>query len=451
MTRFRLLTLMLVATGASLLVQPVFAATVHEVKTPGGITAWLIEEHSQPLIAVSLAFKHSGSAYDASGKEGLAEALTALLTEGSGDMDADAFNRAVEDRAIRLSAGNDVDMVSVGMQTLSEHREIAFSYLGTMLTQPRFDDSAIERVKAQMRTALTQQESDAYGRLQRGWQVMMFGDHPYGRNTLGSNSSIASISKSDLRDAAKKRLTRDHMIVAVVGDITPDELSLLLDTKLGALSAKATDVPEVSDVKIEASAKQQVIEQDIPQTMVMFGLQGLKRSDPEFMNGFVMNHIIGSGTLTSRLGEEIREKRGLAYTISTQLQPLGHGGAWLGMFATRNEKAAESLKVLRETLARFAAEGPTAGELETAKNYLIGSFTLALDSNAELAAFLVNMQVNALGIDYLDKRNDQIRAVTKEGIAQLAKRLIDPDKLRVVMVGKPVLTDAPASKENNSR
>ncbi len=420
---------------------PAHATEVKEVKTPGGITAWLVEEHSLPLIAVKISFRGSGFAYDAPGEEGRANMAAALLMEGAGDLDSTKFNEALEESAIQMNTAVDEDLLHISVEALSEHKDKALSMVGMALTSPRFDETSIDRTRRQTLSLLVQQGEDPGYKLHRGWQALVYGEHPYGKPQLGTKDGLEKVSESDLRDYMRRYVTKGNIIIGVVGDITPGELSALLDKHLQNLSANYDPEVTVADAAIPAGGEPKVIDFDIPQTMLSFGAPGLKRNDPDYFTAYVMNQILGGGgSLNSKLGIEIREKRGLAYSVYSFLDPSEHAATWNGGFATKNDLAGTAYGVLRDTLKDFIANGPTQKETDDAKRYLTGSFVLNLDSNAEIANYLISMQMHHLGIDYLDKRNRMIEAVTGNAIHALARRLIDPDKLLVVMVGKPKLS-----------
>ena len=420
-----------------------FAASAHatevkEVKTPAGFTAWLVEEHALPLVAVKIAFKNSGYAYDPKGKEGRANMTAALLMEGAGDMDARAFYEALESSAIQLDMSADEDDFLIALESLSEHKEKAFSCLGLALSKPRFDSDAMERVKGQTQTALTQQDQDPGYQAHRAWKKLAFGDHPYANPEIGTKESVGNLSGYDMRQMQKRYLTRENIVIAAVGDINEAELAVLIDKHLAGLPEKYDPDAKVEEVKLPAGEKPFMVEFDIPQTLVGFGTNGLKRSDPDYFHAYVMNQILGGGgSLTARLGKEIREKRGLAYSVFSRLDPMAHAASWQGGFATRGEQAAAAREVLIATLKDFVEKGPSEQEVADAKQYLTGSFVLSLGSNADIASFLISMQLNNLGRDYLAKRNSLVEAVTRENVHAMAKRLIDTDKLLMVMVGKP--------------
>lgn len=416
------------------------ATQVQEVVSPGGLKAWLVEEHALPLVAVKVAFRSSGSAYDPPGREGLTAMVSAMMLEGAGDMDSHAFNEAIENDAVRMNFGSDDDVFRASLETLSEHTDRAFGYLALALAHPRFDDAAIERVRAQTLSMLKEQEHQPHYLLQRQWEQLAFGKHPYGNPSLGTPESVSAIKKDDLARYAAHYLTRENMLIAVVGDITPQELARQLDAHFSGIAAHYQPDVSVAEARLPETAKQMLVDDDIPQTMVMFGTNGLKRDDPDYYAAYVMNQILGGGgALTSKLGIEIRQKRGLAYSVYSQMEPMEHAAIWGGGFATRSDQVGEALKTLRGTLADFAANGPTDAEMDDAKKHLVGSFVLGLDSNGDIAGFLINMQQNHLGRDYLDKRNALMQAVRKDRVKAMAAKLVNPDALLVVMVGKPKL------------
>jgi len=420
---------------------PALAAPVQEVKTKAGLTAWLVEEHSQPLIAVNIAFRDAGRAYDQDGKEGRAAIVSALLMEGAGDLDSDAFTIALENSAVKLGFSTDDDNFYGNLETLSEHKEKAFSYLGMALQTPRFDDEKIKQIKSQTIAAIIDGQNKPAHLLNRAWQKQIFGNHPYAKEELGTKESVEAISADELRYFTKNYLTKKNMVISVVGDISASELSELLDKNLYGLPENYNPETKISDIKLPESAKQTVIEQDIPQTMVNFGMGGIKRADPDYIPAYVMNYILGGGGLTSRLALEIREKRGLTYGINTSLVSMRHAEIFAGGFATRSEKVGEAIGALKDVLKEYAKNGASDKEIADAKEYLTGSFVVGLSSNSSIVNFLTMMQLQNLGIDYMERRNNLIRAVTKEQVKNIAKKLIQLDKLQIVMVGKPQLEE----------
>jgi len=413
------------------------ASKVEEIRTPAGFTIWLVEEHSLPIITTNVSFSGSGLAYDPAGKEGRANMTAALLLEGAGERGAKEFNEALENDAIRLNIGGDDDTIHASLETLSEHKEQAFSLLADALIRPRFDDDAMARTRAKIQAILVEQGGSPYYKLSRAFAAQVFPGHPYSRLGLGSKETVDALTKSDLRNVVARYITKENIIISVVGDTTREEISKIVDEKFKGLPEKYDPDSSVADVSFAQEGASQTVEHDIPQTLVGFGLPGLKRTDPDYIPAFVMNYILGGDGLSSRLGQEIRVKRGLAYSVTSSLQPKGHAGVWRGMFATRNEQAMSAIDTLKATLASYQKNGATEQELKDAKAYLTGSFILDLSSNREVANFLTVMQIYELGSDYLEKRNQLIEQVTLADVNRLSSTLIDPARLRLVMVGKP--------------
>lgn len=414
-----------------------FAGKVQEIKTPGGLTIWLMEEHALPIITTQVSFTGSGTAYDPREKDGRTNMVAALLLEGAGARDAKTFNEALEEEAIRLNVGVDEDLVQAMLQTITTHKEQAFSMLADALIRPRFDADAVIRVRAKMQALLVEQRESPSYKLMRGWQEAVYGNHPYARVGLGTEQSLNALSEKDFRDYVKRYLTKENMIISVVGDISPAEITALLDKQFAGLPARYAPDSEVPDIAFPAQASEAVIVHEMPQSIVNFGLPGLKRSDPDYIPAFVMNQILGGSGLGSRLADAIRVKRALTYGIHTQMEPKAHSAAWRGVFSTRNGEVKNAVELLKSTLATFVSKGVTKEELADAKSYLTGSFILGLSSNEDVASFLNMMQVHKLGSDYLEKRNSLIEQVSAADIKRVSERLIDPARLRMVIVGKP--------------
>jgi len=411
------------------------AGGIVEVKSPVGVTAWLIEDHTLPLIAVDFQFE-GGTALDPPGQEGRANLAMDLLDEGAGDLDSQAFKRRVEDLAIRLDFEASFDAVGGTMRTLSANADQAFDLLRLSLTSPRFDAAAIERVKSQVAVELKQGDEAPRMIADRIWRHTAFPDHPYGRRSAGTLGTLDKLQADDLRRFVTERFGRDKLTVGVVGDITPERLKALLDRTFGALPAQAAPA-FVADTAADVAGALLVVNMPIPQSVVTFGEGGIKRDDPDWYAALVMNEILAGGGLTSRLTLEIREKRGLAYGIGAGLSPLRHAGILYGRVATRNDRVGDMLDILRAEWRRFRDDGPAQAELDAAKKYLIGSFPLSLDTTARLAALLVSLQVEKLGMDYIAHRAELISAVSVDDVRRVAKRLLDPDRLRIVIVGAP--------------
>ena len=414
---------------------------VERVMSPSGIEIWYVQEANIPVISVSLGFR-GGTVLDPPGKSGLANFALALLNEGAGDMDSLTFQKAVIDRAIRLNNNASRDLVTVSLQTLSENRDTAFELLGLALSEARFETAPVERVRAQILSVLADEARNPRTIAARTWFGDIFGNHPYAQRANGTEESIRAMTPADLKNWTRARFARDNLIVGASGDVTPEEIARLVDITLAGLAPHAAGAP-VAEAIFPASGATRVVRMPLTQSIVVFGLPGLKRDDPDFYAAYVMNYILGGGGFTSRLYEEVREKRGLAYSVYSYLAPLEYAGLYMGGVATRNDGVAQTLEIIRAEIAHMSETGVSAAELSAAKQYLTGAFPLRLDSGGKVAGILVQMQVESLGIDYLDRRNGYMEAVTMDDIKRVAKRLLNPDRLRVVVVGDPEgLTDS---------
>jgi zinc protease len=413
---------------------PASAMTIERVKSPGGIEAWVVRDAAVPLIAVDFAFG-GGTDQDPKDKAGLASLAASLLDEGAGSLDSKAFQEKLEQRAIELSFRANRDAFRGTLRTLKENRDEAFDALRLALTEPRFDAEAIERMRAQTLSQLRRNSTNPNDIASRTWWANAFPNHPYGQPTSGTPETVAAIGVDDLRGYIRRVLARDNLKIAIVGDIDLETAGKLLDSTFGALPEKA-DLTPVPNVAPQGMGRRVVVELDVPQAVILFGGPGVARSDPDFMAAYVVNHILGGGSFSSRLYSEVREKRGLAYGISTSLVWLKHSAVLLGGTATRADATGETLKIIEAEFKRLATEGPTEDELAKTKTYLKGSFPLGLDTSSKIAAQLVQMQTDNLGIDYIERRPAMIDAITLADAKRAAKRLLDAGML-VTVVGRP--------------
>lgn len=435
--------ILLCATGL-----PARAVEVQQVTSPGGITAWLVEDHSNPILSLELAFV-GGAALDPEGREGLAYLVSGLIDEGAGDLDSQTFQETLQNLSIRLSFDAGLETFQGTLRTLTENRDKAFDLLRLALSEPRFDAEPVARIRSQILVQLAQQSEDPNVIAQRALRALMFPGHPYSRPVHGTPESVESIGVEDMRRFVAERFARDALKIAVVGDITAEELGPLLDHAFLGLPAEAApyDLPEVEP---QGKGDVLVIERDLPQSVMVFGHGGLKRDDPDFYAAFVANRILGGGGFTSRLYAEVREKRGLAYSVYSFLYPLEHSALVRGAVATANARAGESLDVIREEWTHMGAEGPTAAEVDAAKTYLTGSYPLRFSSTGGIAGVLLGIQLDDLGLDYINIRNDLVEAVTVEDAQRVARELFRAEDLTVVIVGRPdgVVSEKAAREEN---
>lgn len=413
----------------------VLAVEIERVVSPGGIEAWLVQDHRNPIIAVEFAFK-GGTALDPADKAGLSTMTAGLIDEGAGELDSQGFRGLMDENSIGLSFDAGRDEFTGSLRTLTETKDLAFNLLRLALTAPRFDDDAVERIRSQIMVGLVQDKESPNAIAGKTLRTLFFGDHPYGRPGDGSVETVPSITVSDMQELVRTRFALDRLKIAVVGNLTPEELATLLDRTFGELP-KTSNLPEIPDTDIAAAGDVVVVEKNLPQSVVSFGHQGIKRDDPDYYAAYVVNYILGGGGMSSRLYGEIREKRGLAYSVYSYLHPLDHAALIGGGVATQNARVSESIDVLRAEWKRMAEEGPSAEDLANAKTFLTGSFPLRLSGSDRIAGMMLGMQIQGLGIDYLDMRNSYIEAVTLDQAQRVARDLFKPDALTVVVVGRP--------------
>lgn len=443
----RLARLLLLSAALALLAAPsARAVEVERVVSPGGIEAWLVQDDSNPMLSLEVAFL-GGAAADPAGKEGLSRFVAYLLDEGAGDLDSQAFQRALADHSIRLSFDSGRDTFQASLATLTENRDEAFRLLRLALTEPRFDAEPVGRLRAQLKARLARQSEDPDAIAGRQLWAALFPAHPYGRPVDGTPESLDRIEREDMIGFVQQRLSREVMAIGVAGDIDAETLGPLLDRTFGALPAEG-NVPSVPAAAASTEGGIIVVEREQPQSTVLFAQPGIDRDDPDYYAASVVNYVLGGGGFASRLYEEVREKRGLAYSVYSYLLPLDRGALVMGGFGTQNGRVAESLEVVEHEWHRMAEQGPSAEELGDAKTYLTGSFPLRLSSTGAIAGILVGMQLEDLGIDYIDRYDDLIEAVTPEQARRVAGELYDAESLTTVIVGQPagVEPTRPASR-----
>jgi zinc protease len=426
--------------GAGLAIGPLLptasraAAKIQHLVSPGGIEAWFVQEATVPLIAMEYAFA-GGATQDPADKAGVGSLVGDLLDEGSGDLDSKTFHERLERRAIELGFSSSRDYFHGSLRMLKENEDEAFDLLRMSLTSPHFESEDVERIRSQVIAGLQNDTVSPNALAGRKFLEMAYGsNHPYGRPAGGTLESVPTITVADLRDYVGRVLAKDTLKVAVVGDVDPDTLGKLLDHTFGDLPAKASLTP-VPDIEAAKPPQRAFIPLDVPQTVVTFGGPGIRRHDPNFMAAYVVNHILGGGSSSSRLYHEVREKRGLAYSVYESLLWMEHSALFVGNTGTRADHASETVETINREVRRMAEDGPTQKELDEAKSYLKGSQMLALDTSSKLASAMLQYQLDRLPIDYIEKRNAIVDAVTLDQAKAAAKQLWG-EGLITVIVGR---------------
>ncbi|MBR1256696.1 insulinase family protein [Bradyrhizobium sp. AUGA SZCCT0240] len=408
------------------------AAKIQHLVSPGGIEAWFVQDATVPLIAMEYAFR-GGSNQDPADKPGTGNLVAGLLDEGAADLDSKTFHERLDRRAIELSFSSTRDYFRGSLRMLKDNKDEAFNLLQLALTSARFDAADVERIRAQVISGLRRETTNPSSLASRKFLEVAFGNHPYGRPSNGTLDGVPKIDVSDMKAYAGRIIAKDTLRISVVGDVDADTLGKLLDKTFGGLPAKASLTP-VAEIQAAQPPQRAFVPLDVPQTVVMFGGPGIRRHDPNFMAGYVVNHILGSGS-SSRLYREVREKRGLAYSISESLLWMERSALFVGNTGTRADRAGETVDAIEKEIRRIAEDGPTQKELDEAKSYLKGSQMLALDTSSKLAAALLQYQLDRLPIDYIERRNALVDAVTLDD-AKKAAQLLWANGLLTVIVGR---------------
>lgn len=410
------------------------AFEITKVTSPGGIKAWLVEDHKNPIITLRMTFL-GGSSADPANKRGLAYLASGLLDEGAGTLDSTAFQKALAEESISLSFDANTDSFSGALTTLTETSDQAFHLLRLALTEARFDAEPIERIRGQILAGLRSRKENPNRIAGRVWWKAAFPDHPYGKPKRGTPGSLAGITAEDLKGFTKRVFARDKLFIGVVGDITPARLGVVLDEVFGSLP-ETSSMPDIPDVQVDFAGDTMIVERPVPQSVVVFGHRGIAREDPDWYAATLLFESLAGG-FGSRLTEEIREKRGLTYGISAYPLPLDHSALIVGGVSTVNDRVAETIDLLKSIWARFGAEGPTDKEIRAAKDYVNGSYNLRFSNSGAIAGVLTAIQRQDLGVDYIERRPAIIEAISAEDLKRVAKRLFRAEDLTFVVVGKP--------------
>ena len=433
-----LLALTMVITMALSLTEPEraeAAVNVQERTSPGGIAYWLVEDDTIPLVAVRFAFEGAGAVQDPEGHGGTANLLSGVLDEGAGEHDHIAFQTLLEDNAIRLSFDASQDNLSGELTVLSDTIELGTELLALALTEPHLSVDAIERARGQIMAGLRRELNDPESMASRLSSATFFPDHPYARSSNGTLDSLPAVTREDLAAHLAATVAQNNVRIAIVGDLSGEAADAFVDNAFGGLRAEA-DLAAVPDVVIPAGV-QALDAQDVAQTVIRFAIPGIGRHDPDFLTAFVMNHILGGGTFSSRMFKEVRQERGLTYSVFTYLATRDHTTMFAGGASTRPERAQETLDVMRDVIARFVEDGPTEEELAAAKDFLIGSYPLRFDSSQKIAQQLVGMQLEDIPVSYMVERADLIRAISVDDIRRVSDRILKAP-LSLVIVGQPL-------------
>ena len=411
------------------------AVEVKAVTTPGGITVWFAEDHTVPIVAMNYAF-FGGAAADPENRRGLANFLSAMLDEGAGDLASEQFQERMEELSFSMSHSAGIEWFTGSFRSLTRNLDESVSLLALAINHPRFDAQPLERIRKQLIVALRNKAQDPEEQAWLAFRRMLFGNHAYARDADGTEAGIRAITAADLRALHRRLFARERLLVTVAGDIDEQRMVKLVDSVFGDLPEKS-GMPDIPNPVMPKEARERIIRKPIAQSIVLVGAQSIRRDDPDFIPAYVVNHILGGGGFGSRLMEEVREKRGLAYSVYSGLATREKAGFFFAYAGTRNDRALQARDIMLETIRKVAREGVTEEELQAAKDYLVGSWPLRFDSTTKIASMLLGLRMQRLGLDYLKRRNDLMRAVTLEDANRAARRMLHPERMQVLIHGNP--------------
>ncbi len=409
---------------------------VQILKTAAGIEVWLVEDHSLPVVTMNFSFE-GGLINDPIDKPGVAKMVSILLDEGAGELRSQVFQSQLSNNAINLSFTPGRDAFHGTLKTVTKNRDLAFSLLQLALTQPRFDNDAVERMRDANLASIKDDMGNPAWLSARTFNGVVFEGHYYALPGAGTLESVPRITRRDLVDFVKTQFTLSGLRVSIVGDISKDEASLLIDKTFAALPATGPQKTDAQPAELQHQDKTIMLPLDTPQTYIATALPAVARNDANWHTAVVMNYILGGGSFDARLMREVREKRGLTYGIYSALLNMKYGNILQITLSTSNDKAQEALSVIRSELQRMANEGVTDSELADAKSYLIGSLPLELASTSDIANVLSSLQRDGLAPSYLTEREKAIKSVSADDVKKLAAQLLDPAKMTTILVGQP--------------
>lgn len=409
---------------------------VVEIEAPKtGIKAWLVTETATPIISISMIFK-GGANLEPNHKRGMTRLMSYLLDEGAGDLDALAFQQKMEDYAIQISSSAQRDYFRISMETLSEHQDIAFDLLQKAMTAPHFKEDAIDRMRTPMLVSLKRAKSSPNSLLDDGWRDQVFAGHIYQHKLRGNAEDLNSITSKDLKEYHQLLLTQNSVAIGITGDIDEKQAVERLDVLFRDLPAKRQKNTKIAFHAPILTPAQTILDHDFPQSNALFTQKGPNRKDPDFFPAYLVNHILGGSGFTSRLTQEVREKKGLAYSVSSYLNPMQFSATWQGSVATRSDRMPQSIEIIRDVWTKMRENGPTAAELADAKTYLIGSYALGFTSNDAIASRLAAYQYQNLPLSDFHNRNKFIEEVSLAEAQKTAKKWLTPENLSFIIVGK---------------
>jgi zinc protease len=424
--------------GCLVLLSATAARAQMQVETTGighGVKVWYVENAAVPVIDIRLSFEGAGSASDPEGKGGRAAFAAAMLTEGAGLLDSVAFRRALEDKAIQLSVDTDEDRLIIHLYALREHAVFAGEMLALALSKPLLADSDQARMKADLSSLLARLDERPGYRAERQLAQRAFKGHPYSNPHYGTLESIGRLGAEDVKSYLNTYVTRGNVLVSAAGDVDAALLDDVLSPVIDALAANDAGAVAVTPTDVAGAGEELRMAMDVPQTTILFAAPAIARSDARFYAQFLLNYIVGESALFSRLGAQVRQKKGLVYSIGTDLDMRRGASLLSGALATRNANADAAIQEVKTVLAELQKKGVTTEECADAKSYALGAFSRQLDGASAMSRMLLSMQIHKLGEDYLNDRADYFKRVSCGEINEVATEILNPANFLFSVVG----------------
>lgn len=405
-------------------------------ETKRGARVYFVQNRDLPMLDASVDFP-AGAGFDTREKSGTANMTAHMLRLGSEGLDEDEIARRLADIGAQLSGRFDADRAGVGVRTLSSAKErtAALEILSRILARPQFPASVLEREKVRLIGALKEADTKPDTIASRTFSRAVYPTHPYGLRASGEPETVARITRDDLAAFHRSHYTVGRAIVAIIGDVTREEATAIAETLTAGLPDTDAAAPALPPVAELPAATERWVSHHATQSHILMGSPGMRRDDPDYFALLVGNHVLGGGGFTSRLTEEVRQKRGLAYSAYSYFTPMLREGPFIVGMQTEGSQAKNALDIVRKTVAEFVAAGPTAKELAAAKKNIIGGFPLRIDSNRKIHEYLAVIGFYRLPLTYLDDFTKKVEAVTAEQVKASFQRRIDPNRMVTVVVG----------------
>ena len=412
------------------------ALPIQHWQTANGAQVYFVESRGLPLLDISVEFD-AGARRDTPAQAGLASLTVQTLMLGAGGLPEETISRRLADVGAQLAASFDPDRAGMTLRTLSSERERnqSLDLLVKVLQQPDFPDAAIEREKARIIAGLKEEDTQPGPIGEKAFYAALYGSHPYGLPGAGKVETLATLQRQDVTEFYRRHYVADAAVISLVGDVSRSQAESIAEQLAAGMPRGTAPLPALPDVTQPIQEETLRIPHPATQSHILIGIPGMSRNDPDYFALYLGNYILGGGGFASRLTEEVREKRGLAYSVYSYFLPLAQPGPFQIGLQTKQEQSQQALEIVRATLSRFVTQGPTQDELRRAKQNIGGGFPLRIDSNKKILGYLAMIGFYHLPLSYIDEFANKIERVTLADVKDAFKRRIDPERMVTVIVG----------------